>query len=153
MPLIVALPGKPPGIIVALTGRPTMTAPRPVPPQIGLLEVLQASSDDVASTVAFYRDVLGADVQTESPQWARLRLGNVDIGVHATPVTAEGWMPSFRVPAVAPVRAAVLAAGLECRDYHDIPGGVTLQFRDPAGNWLAAIQLGITTAQLAAREG
>jgi catechol 2,3-dioxygenase-like lactoylglutathione lyase family enzyme len=132
-----------------------MTEPPAQPgslPQIGLLEVLQTSSDEVTAAVAFYRDVLGADVQTESPHWARLRLGNVDIGIHAATASYEGWMPAFRVPAVAPVRAAVLAAGLECRDYHDIPGGVTLQFRDPAGNWLAAIQLGVTAAQLATLE-
>ena len=122
------------------------------PPQIGLLEVLQTATSDVSATVAFYRDVLGADVQTEGPHWARLRLGNVDIGVHAAPASYEGWMPAFRVPDVGAVRAAVLAAGLECRDYHDIPGGVSLQFRDPTGNWLAAIEYGITVARLTAPE-
>ncbi|MSP22256.1 MAG: VOC family protein [Dehalococcoidia bacterium] len=132
-----------------------MTLPRTAP-QIGLLEVLQTSSSDVAATVAFYRDVLGAtvqgDEQAESLQWARLRLGNVDIGIHAAPASYEGWLPSFRVVAVGPLRAAVLAAGLECRNYHDSPGGVSLQFRDPAGNWLAAIQFGVSAAQLAAAE-
>jgi catechol 2,3-dioxygenase-like lactoylglutathione lyase family enzyme len=118
------------------------------PPRIGLLEVLQAASGDVAATVAFYRDVLGADVQSESASWARVRLGNVDIGVHAAPTPYEGWMPAFRVADVRAVRAAVLAAGLECRDYHDIPGGVTLQFRDPAGNWLAAVEYGVTVERL-----
>jgi predicted enzyme related to lactoylglutathione lyase len=124
------------------------------PPQIGLLELLQTASGDVASTVAFYRDVLGAAVQTESPRWARLRLGNIDIGVHAAGGTVpyEGWMPAFRVADVRAVRAAVMAAGLESRDYHDIPGGVTLQFRDPAGNWLAAIEYGTSEERLAALE-
>ena len=116
--------------------------------QVGLLDVLQTVADDVASTVAFYREVLGATVQSESPNWARVRLGNVDLGVHSGPAGYEGWMPAFRVPDVRSVRAALLTAGFECREYHDIPGGVSLQFRDPAGNWLAAIQYGITTAQL-----
>lgn len=122
------------------------------PPQIGLLELLQTVTADVPLTVSFYRDVLGADVQTESPGWARLRLGNVDIGVHSAPASYEGWMPAFRVADVRALQAAVRAAGLECRDFHDIPGGVTLQFRDPTGNWLAGIQYGVTAAQLASPE-
>ena len=121
------------------------------PTQIGLLELLQTVSGDVASTVAFYCDVLGAAVQTESPHWARLRLGNIDLGVHSVPAdrtaSYEGWMPAFRVADVRAVRSAVLGAGLECRDYHDIPGGVTLQFRDPTGNCLAAIEYGTSVAR------
>ena len=120
----------------------------PAPPQVGLLDVLQTVSGDVSATVAFYQDVLGALVQSETPHWARLRLGNVDIGVHSGSAGYEGWMPAFRVPELGAVRAAVLAAGFECREYHDIPGGVSFQFRDPAGNWLAAIQYGVNAAQL-----
>src|SRR4029079_4258865 len=98
------------------------------PRQIDVMDVLQTVAADVAVTVAFYRDALGAVVQSESPHWARLRLGNVDIGVHSDPAGYEGWMPAFRVPEVRAVRAAVLASGFECRDYHDIPGGVSIQF-------------------------
>lgn len=116
--------------------------------QVGLLAFLQTVTGDVAATVAFYRDALGADVQSESAHWARLRIGGVDVGVHAAPASYEGWMPAFRAADVRTVRAAVEGAGLECRDYHDIPGGVTLQFKDPAGNWLAAIQYGVSVAAL-----
>ncbi len=123
------------------------------PPQIGLLELLQTVAGDVTSTVAFYRDVLGAAVQTESPNWARLRLGNVDIGVHSGTASYEGWMPAFRVADVRALQAAVRASGRECREYHDIPGGVTLQFRDPTGNWLAGIQYGVSVAQLEGTAG
>jgi predicted enzyme related to lactoylglutathione lyase len=118
--------------------------------EVGLLDVLQTVTTDVASTVGFYRDVLGADVQSESAHWARLRVGGIDVGVHAAPAQYEGWMPAFRVADLAALRQAVLGAGVECLDYHDIPGGVTLQFKDPAGNWLAAIQYGITAAALGA---
>jgi len=125
----------------------------PAPAQIGLLDVLQTVAGDVSATVAFYRDALGAVVQSESPHWARVRLGNTDIGVHSGPASHQGWMPAFRAQDVRAVRSAVLAAGFECRDYHDIPGGVSLQFRDPTGNWLAAIQYGVNAAQLATVEG
>ncbi len=116
--------------------------------EIGMLEMLQIVSDDVGSTLAFYRDVLGATVQTASPHWSQVRLGGVDIGIHPAPVSYDGWIPAFRVADIAAVRGAVLAAGLECLEPHDIPGGVTLQFRDPAQNWLSCVQYGITVAAL-----
>ena len=52
-------------------------------PEIGLLDLLQTASDDPAATARFYRDVLGADVESESPAWSQVRLGGVDIGIHA----------------------------------------------------------------------
>lgn len=116
---------------------------------IGLIDVLQTTADDVGAAVAFYRDVLGAEVQSEGGQWARVRLGGVDLGIHAAPAGYEGWMPAFRVADVATVKASIEAAGGEHRDYHDIPGGVSFQFMDPAGNWLAVIQYGVTAAALA----
>ena len=125
----------------------TTDANRPV---IGLLDVLQTASDDPAATVRFYRDVLGADVQSESPAWSQLRLGGVDIGIHRASATHERWVPSFRVADIAAVRAAVQAAGRPLvRDYHDIPGGVVLAFADPAGNPVQVVQLGISEAELA----
>ena len=124
----------------------TTDANRPV---IGLLDVLQTASDDPAATVRFYRDVLGADVQSESPAWSQLRLGGVDIGIHAKPVSSEGWLPAFRVADVAAVKASLERAGATIlRDFHDIPGGVTLQFADPDGNALSVIQYGVSTQEL-----
>src|SRR5688572_2739390 len=84
------------------------------------LDMLHTASEDVTSTSVCYRGVLGATVQSESPHWPCLRLGNVDVGVHSGP--------------------------------HDIPGGVSFQFRDPTGSWLAAIQYGVNAAQLATVE-
>ncbi len=118
-------------------------------PEIGLIDVVQTSADDVAETVRFYRDVLGAVVQRESEEWSRLRLGGVDIGIRKTPATIAGWMPVFRVADIAAVKAALEAAGQPIlRDYHDIPGGVMLAFADPAGNAVQIVQLGIAEEQL-----
>lgn len=120
-------------------------------PEIGLLDMLQTTASDPAATVRFYRDVLGATVQSEGAAWSQVRLGGIDIGMHAPPASYEGWMPAFRVGDIAAVKASLEAAGATIlRDYHDIPGGVTLQFADPDGNVLSAIQYGTSVEQLSA---
>lgn len=117
--------------------------------EIGLMDMLQTAADDVRETVRFYRDVLGATVQTEQDEWSQVRLGGVDIGIHRTPVATEGWLPVFRVADIAAVRQAVVAAGRPVlRDYHDIPGGVVLSFADPAGNAVQVVQYGVSEADL-----
>ena len=118
-------------------------------PEIGLLDLLQTASDDPAATARFYRDVLGADVESESPAWSQVRLGGVDIGIHAKPASHDGWLPAFRVADVAAVKASLEQAGATIlRDFHDIPGGVTLHVADSDGNALSMIQYGISTQEL-----
>ena len=122
-----------------------------VPPgaEIGLIDLVVARADDVQATAAFYRDVLGATVQTVSPQWAQVRLANVDIGIHERGASDEHWEPGFRVADIAAFRAHLLATGVTIADdYHDIPGGVKLGFRDPAGNPVAVYQYGVRVADL-----
>ncbi len=117
--------------------------------EIGLLDMVQTAAQDVREAVRFYRDVLGATVQTESDEWSQVHLGGVDIGIHKAPAAHESWVPSFRVADIAAVRAAVQAAGRPLvRDYHDIPGGVVLSFEDPAGNPVQVVQQGISEAEL-----
>lgn len=119
-------------------------------PTIGLLDMLQTAAEDVGAVVRFYSEVLGATVEAESPHWSQLRIGGVSLGIHAAPAAIESWMPSFRVPDIAAVRATLDAAGTPIlRDYHDIPGGVVLAFQDPAGNPLQVVQLGISAGDLA----
>ncbi len=116
--------------------------------EIGLLDHLQVPAADVAAAVAFYRDVLGATVQSVSPRWAMVRLANVDVGIHAAGGSA-GWEPGFRVADIAAVKRGLKAAGVAItRDYHDIPGGVTLAFRDPDGNPVAVYQYGVSVEEL-----
>lgn len=117
--------------------------------EVGLIDMIQTTAEDMAESVRFYRDVLGGAVQSESESWSQLRLGGVDIGIHQRPAAVEGWMPLFRVTDIAATRAAVVAAGRPLlRDFHDIPGGVTLTFADPAGNPVSAVQYGASEAQL-----
>jgi predicted enzyme related to lactoylglutathione lyase len=130
--------------------------------EVGLLDVIQAPSADVAAAVAFYRDVLGAAVQSVSTHWASVRLANVDVGIHlrersetaAGGAATGGWEPAFRVRDVAALRARLVAAGVAItQEFHDIPGGVKLGFADRDGNPLAAVQYGVSVADLAASGG
>ena len=126
-----------------------MTDGMPRGAEIGLLDLVLARADDVLATAAFYRDVLGAVVQTLSPEWAQLRLANVDIGIHARGASDERWEPGFRVASIAALKAHLEGHGVSiAEDYHDIPGGVKLAFRDPSGNTIAAYQYGVSAADL-----
>jgi predicted enzyme related to lactoylglutathione lyase len=125
------------------------------PPVVGMLDMLKLFTPDVAGALAFYRDVLGALVAEEDlPHWARVRLANVDIGLHlgeATEVARRvGWEPGFRVHDVAAFRAHLQRRGVNIvQDFHDIPGGVTVAFADPAGNVLSVVQYGTSVEALA----
>jgi catechol 2,3-dioxygenase-like lactoylglutathione lyase family enzyme len=52
---------------------------------IGKLELVTMMVSDMERSVAFYRDVLGLDVEYESPAWSQLAAGNISIGLHASP--------------------------------------------------------------------
>lgn len=47
--------------------------------------------DDMARSVAFYRDVFGLNVHTHSPNWSELTLGDSTIALH------QGTNDSFRL--------------------------------------------------------
>jgi predicted enzyme related to lactoylglutathione lyase len=130
----------------------TQSPPNTAAAAIGALELIQLRTSDPVATAEWYRDVLGATVQMTSPFWSRVRLGNVDIGIHeGTPPAESGWEPGFRVLDIAAVRATLEARDVEItQPFHDIPGGVKLGFRDIAGNGLAVYQYGISTADLEA---
>ena len=120
-------------------------------PTIGLLDMMQTAADDSGAVVRFYSDVLGATVEVEGEHWSQVRIGGLSIGIHQKPAAIERLMPSFRVPDIAAVRAALEASKTTIlRAYSDIPGGVVLVFEDPAGNPLQVVQLGITEAELTA---
>lgn len=120
------------------------------PAALGLLDMLQTSTEDMAASVAFYRDVLGAHIEVESPDWSQVRLGGVSIGIHGPGASYEGWLPAFRVGDLASARATLDAAGATVEAPHDIPGGVTMQVTDADGHRLALTQCGISVADLEA---
>ncbi|PKN80875.1 MAG: hypothetical protein CVU47_08525 [Chloroflexi bacterium HGW-Chloroflexi-9] len=131
-----------------------MPEPTEAPLTLGLLDVITLRVPDVAAALGFYRDTLGAvPIEEDPPVWARVRLGNVDLGLHQGEPGAGGPEPSFRVQDIAAVRAHLRRRGVPIAlDLHDIPGGVMLVFADPGGNVLAVTQYGLTAAEAAARQ-
>ncbi len=116
----------------------------------GLLDHLLVRGPDVAVLEAFYRDVLGGVVVEEAlPHWARVHVANIDLGLHAGE-PGGGAQPRFRVQDVAAFRAHLESHGVAIPEgYHAVPGGVELDFADPAGNLLGVVQYGVTLADLA----
>ena len=118
------------------------------------LDTLMVYVHDMPRAVAFYRDVLGLPIVQESPAWSQFDLGNrVALGLHIamgeTKSPQPGWVPGFQVADVRAARERVAAAGGQiAQDFHDIPGGVVLEFTDPDGNHIDVTQEGVTCADL-----
>ena len=121
----------------------------------------QVSEMDRALT--FYRDVLGLRVSYTSPYWTEFDLGNGKLGLHPTlsgnsrsPLGEFGcgWFVGLRTTDLQGLRERLVGAGVRIHgDYHDIPGGTVLDFEDPDGNALEAMQEGITAKQLGTTRG
>jgi lactoylglutathione lyase len=108
---------------------------------------------DMPRAVGFYRDVLGLPLEMESPGWSQFALGNgASIGLHPRrggEAPAPGWTPGFKVDDVRAAKERLVSAGAEiASDFHDVPGGVVLEFTDPDGNVIDITQMGISCADL-----
>lgn len=108
-------------------------------------------------SVAFYRDVLGLAVRFSSPYWSEVKIGDANLGLHpalegsAEPLGqyGKGWMLGLQTDDIRALRARLTEYGASIRgEYHDVPGGVVLDFSDPDGNPIEAIQMGITSKDL-----
>ncbi len=116
------------------------------------ISTLMVSVQDMTRAVGFYRDVLGLPLQVESPAWSQFDIGHGTIlGLHSGGAgdARSGWLPSFAVDDVKNVRERVLDGGATiARDFHDTPGGVTLEFTDPDGNVIGVINQGVSCSDL-----
>ncbi len=116
----------------------------------------QASSMD--RSIAFYQDTLGLKADFTSPYWSQFTIGSITLGLHPsldgeTPphgIYKKGWFIGLKVDDIRAFRAILEASDTTIHgDYHDIPGGVVLDFADPDGNVLEAFQAGLTEKDLA----
>ena len=117
------------------------------------LNTLMVYVHDMPRAVAFYRDVLGLPLEMESPGWSQFDLGGVTMGLHMTrgetQLPAPGWVPGFNVDDVKAVKERIEgSSGRISQDFHDIPGGVVLEFEDPDGNHIDVTQMGVSCADL-----
>jgi catechol 2,3-dioxygenase-like lactoylglutathione lyase family enzyme len=117
------------------------------------LNTILCQVQDMNRACAFYRDVLGLTPGTQTPYWSDFELGAVKLGLHPPFASgyvrpAGGWIVGFEVESLLELRAALAEAGIQAQDFHDVPGGVIMDFADPDGNALEAIQRGTTKAAL-----
>lgn len=110
---------------------------------------------DMDRAIAFYRDVLGLTPGYLSPHWSDFKLGEIRIGLHppfADPPQgskAGSWVIGVQTDDIVTLKKTLTSAGGYVVDeYHDTPSGVVLDFQDPDGNALQAIQLGVTAMSL-----
>ena len=97
---------------------------------------------DVASMQAFYGDAFGWGFTAFGPTYACTTGGDVDLGFQADPKEmTEAPLVAIEVPDIEAALAAVEGAGgIVTRPIFAFPGGRRFQFRDPAGNEMAAHQ-------------
>ncbi len=111
---------------------------------------------DMPKSVAFYRDLLGATVDMESPYWSSLRIGTMKLGLHpmngpATPgAYPGGWVLGLECDDLKGLKTAAEAAGAKIYEgYHQTSTGVVLTLSDPDGNAMQVIQPGSKMADFA----
>ena len=113
---------------------------------------------DMNRSVAFYRDTLGLTPGHTTPYWSDFQIGTVKLGLHppfqgsSAPlsVPGKGWVLGLEVDDLKGFRARLEVAGTEISgEYHDVPSGVLLEFYDPDGHAIQAIQYGATSKDLA----
>lgn len=110
------------------------------------IDTVLCVTDDMDRAVAFYRDTLGLTPTYTSPYYSGFKIGSVSIGLHPPmnndPVQNSGnWVLGLSVANLDEFREKIRSSGVWCAgEYHVIPGGRLLDFKDPDGNALQAIQ-------------
>lgn len=109
----------------------------------------------MSRAVAFYRDVLGFPLETESPYWSSLKVNDsLMIGLHPTigdgsGSRRNGWSLTIPVDDILAGQSDLEAAGAKIGKFEDIEGyAVLLDFEDLDGNPLQLAQRGATKASL-----
>ena len=96
-------------------------------------------------SVAFYEGVLGLELgQRAGNDWAQFSVGGTEIGLFGELATAPhqgGATVTFRVGDIAGFEAALEAAGAKKDPIEDMGGALSMEFLDPDGNRLVAVQI------------
>lgn len=110
------------------------------------LDTLFCQVDDMDRAVAFYSGVLGLTPTYASPHWTGFELGGVRFGLHprfngSGGDTNGNFVAGLAVEDLEAFRDHLKASGAWCaEEFHIVPGGKLLDFRDPDGNWLQAVE-------------
>lgn len=106
---------------------------------------------DMDRALRFYSEVLGLQPGYTSPYWSEFDLGNGKLGLHhhveGTLGDSRGWVVGLVVEDLEAFRHKLAPEGVYiAAETHEIPSGVVLDFADPDGNPMQAVQLRQTTA-------
>ena len=108
------------------------------------LNYVELPVGNVEAAKAFYEAAFGWAMTGFGPTYAATMTGDTDIGLQGDPAEAtKAPLPVIEVDDLEAALAAVEAAGgTVVRPIFAFPGGRRFQFRDPAGNELAAVKSG-----------
>lgn len=112
--------------------------------------------NDMARSIAFYRDGLGLNLTSESQWWTVFKAGDSIIALHPrlepgtgpTGVNGQGWYLGLSSDDLRPLRISAVQHGGSEHGYHDVPTGVVLTVCDPDGNPIQIFQDGVKSADL-----
>jgi predicted enzyme related to lactoylglutathione lyase len=106
----------------------------------GRPDFIELAVGDIAAARAFYEGVFGWTMNAFGPTYACTLTGDVDVGLQADPPEKSAApLVVIQVPDLEAAYDSVVAAGgAITREILAFPGGRRFQFRDPAGNELAA---------------
>lgn len=105
---------------------------------------IELAATDIVASRDFYIRAFGWSLTEFGPTYAATTTGDVDVGLQADPLqTPAAPLLVVQVADLEMALAAVIAAGgIVTRTIFPYPGGHRFQFRDPAGNELAAYKPG-----------
>jgi hypothetical protein len=122
----------------------TMTATPAKSPPLGALRYLYMGTGRFAEDLAFYQEVLGAEVVWHfncfGAEVAALRLGEGPLYILADHRPAKSALPIYAVDDLEAFRSAAEARGLKGAHTVETPDGPCLVFHDVTGNEVGALE-------------
>jgi predicted enzyme related to lactoylglutathione lyase len=118
------------------------------------LDTMLCEVQNMDRAVAFYSAVFGLIPTLATPHWSSFKIGDVSVGLHPPFCPGElknsgGWVFGVEVDSLRELRSVVDGLDVWVGEYREVPGGVVLDFSDPDGNRVQAIQRGVKPVDLA----
>ncbi|MBA3726651.1 MAG: VOC family protein [Armatimonadetes bacterium] len=125
---------------------------------ITAFHTIWCQTSDMDKGIAFYRDILGLTPGYTSQYWTEFDVGGRKLALHhamegtETPLGQHqrGWCLGIQTDDIRELKMKLDQAGAKLHGaYHDTPNGVVMDFEDPDGNPIQAIQSGLSSGDMA----